>query len=42
MFEVHVWNYNQAGATIKVNSRKGSESSDLTWNPDVQIDENTW
>ena len=42
MFEVHVWNYKQDGASIKVQSRKGPESSDLNWNPDFQIDENTW
>ena len=42
MFEVHVWNYENQGANIKVNSKKGPESPDFHWNPEVEIEENTW
>ena len=42
MFEIHVWNYAGEGAKIKVNSRKGQESKDFHWNPEHQIDEDTW
>ena len=42
MFEVHVWNYENQGASIKVNSKRGPESQDFNWNPEVEIEEQTW
>ena len=42
MFEVHVWNYENLGANIKVNSKKGSESPDFHWNQEVEIEDKTW